>query len=227
MSNYRPYSRQVQHESEFASLFTKVFLWMFVGLLISGVTAYSIAHSGTVISDGLFLAVGIGLIVYTVVISFTIRRVSAPVAYFYFITYTALEGVMLSIIFLAYELPDIYSAFFITAGVFAGAAIYGFVTKKDLSSLGSILTILLIGLIIAMIIDIFINNSVYSFIVSAVAILIFVAVTAYDIYKIKNHSNSYKLNENENVCAIFYALEIYLDFINIFLHVLKLKSSSD
>lgn len=227
MSNYRPYSRQVQHESESTSLFTKVFLWMFVGLLISGVTAYSIAHSGTVISDGLFLAVGIGLIVYTVVISFTIRRVSAPVAYFYFITYTALEGVMLSIIFLAYELPDIYSAFFITAGVFAGAAIYGFVTKKDLSSLGSILTILLIGLIIAMIIDIFINNSVYSFIVSAVAILIFVAVTAYDIYKIKNHSNSYKLNENENVCAIFYALEIYLDFLNIFLHVLRLKSSSD
>lgn len=227
MTNYRPYSRQVQHESESTSLFTKVFLWMFVGLLISGVTAYTIASSGTVISDGLFLAVGIGLIVYTLVISFTIRRVSAAVAYFYFITYTALEGVMLSIIFLAYELPDIYSAFFIAAGVFAGAAIYGFVTKKDISTWGSILTILLIGLIIAMIIDIFINNSFYSFIVSAAAILIFVAVTAFDIYKIKNHSNSYKLNENENVCAIFYALEIYLDFINIFLHVLRLKSNSD
>lgn len=220
MSNYR-------YEAESTSLFSKVFLWMFVGLLISGVTAYTIASSGTVISDGLFLAVGIGLIVYTLVISFTIRRVSAAVAYFYFITYTALEGVMLSIIFLAYELPDIYSAFFIAAGVFAGAAIYGFVTKKDISTWGSILTILLIGLIIAMIIDIFINNSFYSFIVSAAAILIFVAVTAFDIYKIKNHSNSYKLNENENVCAIFYALEIYLDFINIFLHVLRLKSNSD
>ena len=224
MTNYRPYARNVRHESESTSLFTKVFLWMFVGLLISGITAYSIANSGTVISDGLFLAVGIGLIVYTLVISFTIHRISAAVAYFYFITYTALEGVMLSIIFLAYELPDIYSAFFIAAGVFAGAAIYGFATKKDLSSWGSILTILLIGLMIALIIDIFVNNSLYSFIVSAVAILIFVAVTAYDIYKIKNHSSSYKLNENENVCAIFYALEIYLDFINIFLHVLRLKS---
>ena len=227
MTNYRPYARNVRRESESTSLFTKVFLWMFVGLLISGVTAYSIANSGVVLSNGLLIGLSIGLVVYTFIICFTISRITSPVAYFYFITYTALEGVVLSIIFRAYELPDIYSAFFIAAGVFAVAAIYGFVTKKDLSSWGSILTILLIGLLIALIVDIFVNNSLYSFVVSAVAILIFVAVTAYDIYKIKNHSNSYKLNENENVCAIFYALEIYLDFLNIFLHVLRLKSSSD
>ena len=217
MSNYR-------YEAESTSLFSKVFLWMFVGLLISGVTAFGIAKSTIMISSGLYLAVGIGLIVYTFIISFTISRISAAMAYFYYLTYTALEGVLLSIIFIGYELPDIYSAFFIAAGIFAVAGIYGFATKKDLSSWSSILTMLLIGLIIAMIIDIFINNSFYSFIVSAVAILIFIAVTAYDIYKIKHHCNSYKLNENENVCAIFYALEIYLDFINIFLHVLRLKS---
>jgi hypothetical protein len=135
-----------------------------------------------------------------------------------------LNGVTMSFIFIAYTSTSIATAFFVTAGMFAAMSFIGFVTKKDLSSFGSFFTMALIGLIIASVVNIFLNSSVMYWIITYVGVLLFVGLTAYDTQKIKQMLIEYgdEVNDSTQKLALIGSLSLYLDFINLFLYILRL-----
>ena len=141
-----------------------------------------------------------------------------------FALYSVLNGVTMSFIFIAYTSTSIATAFFVTAGMFAAMSFIGFVTKKDLSSFGSFFTMALIGLIIASVVNIFLNSSVMYWIITYVGVLLFVGLTAYDTQKIKQMLIEYgdEVNDSTQKLALIGSLSLYLDFINLFLYILRL-----
>jgi len=132
-----------------------------------------------------------------------------------------LMGVTMSCIFLAYTQSSIASTFFITAGTFAVMSVYGFTTKKDLTSIGGLLIMALVGLIIASLVNYFLKSSMFDLIISCIGVLIFVGLTAYDTQKIKALMNQENTEENQKM-AIVGSLMLYLDFINLFLFLLRI-----
>lgn len=214
------------------SFLQKTYAWMFVGLLVSGLTAYSIANSSAIdlfaTSPGilfiLFLA-EIGLVWY---LSARIMKLQTSTATILFIAYSFLNGLTLSLIFLVYTATSIQNVFFTTAALFAAMSFYGYVTKRNLAGVGSFMTMGLIGIIIAMVINIFIASSAIDFAISIIGVVIFVGLTAYDTQKIK--SMFYELNGSDELLAryaILGALTLYLDFINLFLFLLRLFGRRD
>ena len=213
------------------SFLTSVFGWMFVGLAITaGVAAYVAASSDMLdwVNDhpwawlGLF-AVQIGLVV---LISAGINKISGSVAVFLFALYAAVTGFVFSIIIEAYTTVSIVSSFATAGGMFAGMAIYGYVTKRDLSSLGSILFMGLIGVIIGSVVNIFWANSVLYWFVTFAGVLVFCGLTAYDMQKLKKIGASGIEGEAAHKMAILGALSLYLDFINMFLFMLRIFGSA-
>ncbi len=213
------------------SFLTSVFGWMFVGLAITaGVAAYVAASSDMLdwVNDhpwawlGLFV-VQIGLVV---AISAGINKISASVAVFLFALYAAVTGFVFSIIIEAYTTVSIVSSFATAGGMFAGMAIYGYVTKRDLSSLGSILFMGLIGVIIGSVVNIFWANSVLYWFVTFAGVLVFCGLTAYDMQKIKQMGESGISGEAAQKASILGALALYLDFINLFLFMLRIFGSA-
>ncbi len=212
------------------SFLTSVFGWMFVGLAITaGVAAYVAASSDMLdwVNDhpwawlGLFV-VQIGLVV---AISAGINKISASVAVFLFALYAAVTGFVFSIIIEAYTTVSIVSSFATAGGMFAGMAIYGYVTKRDLSSLGSILFMGLIGVIIGSVVNIFWANSILYWFVTFAGVLVFCGLTAYDMQKIKQMGESGISGEAAQKASILGALALYLDFINLFLFMLRIFGS--
>lgn len=226
---------QFVQETTFAQvqqvLMRKVFTWMTLALLITGVTAFGVAGSPHILSLlfsnsttiwVLFLA-ELGLVWYT---SARIDKLSLSTATALFILYSALNGVTLSIIFLAYTLESIAQVFFITAGTFGAMALIGYTTKKDLSRMGSILMMALIGLIIATVVNIFMKSTMFSLIISYVGVIIFVGLTAWDTQKIKQMlSMQSGTHETAQKIALMGALTLYLDFINLFIYLLRILGS--
>jgi FtsH-binding integral membrane protein len=158
-------------------------------------------------------------------ISGMVNRMSAGTATSLFVIYSALNGVTLSFIFLAYTRTSIVSTFFICAGTFIGCSIYGWATKKDLTSWGGFLMMGLIGIIIASLVNIFIHSSAMSVIISYIGVFVFVGLTAYDTQKIKNMAMTQPAGLDNAVVrkgAILGALSLYLDFINLFLMLLRI-----
>ena len=157
-------------------------------------------------------------------VSARIDRLSLSTATLLFILYSVLNGATLSIIFLAYTMTSIASVFFITAGTFAAMSLVGYFTKKDLSGLGRILFMALIGLIIATLVNVFlIKSGGFSLIVSYVGVLIFVGLTAYDTQRIKNMLvEADDVSAEAQKIALMGALALYLDFINLFLYLLRI-----
>ncbi|MFN8151182.1 MAG: Bax inhibitor-1/YccA family protein [Solirubrobacterales bacterium] len=213
------------------SFLTSVFGWMFVGLAITaGVAAYVAASSDMLdwVNDhpwawlGLF-AVQIGLVV---AISAGINKISGSVAVFLFALYAAVTGFVFSIIIEAYTTVSIVSSFATAGGMFAGMAIYGYVTKRDLSSLGSILFMGLIGVIIGSVVNIFWANSILYWFVTFAGVLVFCGLTAYDMQKIKQMGESGISGEAAQKASILGALALYLDFINLFLFMLRIFGSA-
>ncbi|MCB8969749.1 MAG: Bax inhibitor-1/YccA family protein [Thermoleophilales bacterium] len=213
------------------SFLTSVFGWMFVGLAITaGVAAYVAASSNMLdwVNDhpwawlGLF-AVQIGLVV---AISAGINKISGSVAVFLFALYAAVTGFVFSIIIEAYTTVSIVSSFATAGGMFAGMAVYGYVTKRDLSSLGSILFMGLIGVIIGSVVNIFWANSVLYWFVTFAGVLVFCGLTAYDMQKIKQMGESGISGEAAQKASILGALALYLDFINLFLFMLRIFGSA-
>ena len=153
--------------------------------------------------------------------TFVASKVSGPVAAVMFLLYAFLNGLMLSIIFLVYELGSIGAAFGITAGTFAAMSIYGTVTKKDLSAWGAFLFMGLVGIIIAGIINIFIQSDMLGFVRRCAAVVIFAGLTAYDTQKLRQHHANSGFSSAMSL-SITGALILYLDFINLFLHILRL-----
>jgi len=154
-------------------------------------------------------------------LSARIKTLSFTTATILFALYSVLMGVTMSCIFLAYTQSSIASTFFITAGTFAVMSIYGFTTKKDLTSWGNLLFMALVGLIIAMAVNFFMKSTMMDLVISCIGVLIFVGLTAYDTQKIKALMNQENTEENQKM-AIIGSLMLYLDFINLFLFLLRI-----
>lgn len=203
-----------------------VYLWMTAALAITGLVAFYVAGSQAILSaldsNGwsllvLFLA-EIGLVIG---LSAAINKISAMTATLMFALYSVLNGVTMSSIFLIYEIGSITSTFFVAASTFGVMAIYGSVTKKDLTKVGNLCIMAVIGLIIATVVNLLIRSTMLEMIVSGVGVLVFVGLTAYDAQKIKNMLYGAEESEMTNKIAVLGALSLYLDFINLFLYLLR------
>lgn len=210
------------------AMMRKVYLWMTMALAISGLTAYYAAGSYAFMSALtanrftfiMLFVIELGLVIG---LSAAIDRLSALTATIMFLIYSVVNGATLSVIFLAYDMGSIANVFFITAGTFASMALFGTVTKKDLSKLGSYLYMALFGLIIAGVVNMFLHSARFDYIVSIVGVLVFTGLTAYDVQKIR--SMIFTAGDNEELStkvAIIGALTLYLDFVNFFLYMLRL-----
>ena len=213
-------------------LMRKVYTWMALALVITGVTAYGVANSPAILqmivtNKILFFGLLIGELALVWGVSAMIDRLSLTTATLLFVLYSVINGVTLSFIFLAYTYQSITSVFFITAGTFAAMALFGYFTKTDLSSIGRILFMALIGLIIATIVNIFVKSSGLGLILNYVGVLIFVGLTAWDTQKIKQMlATAADTGETAQKVALMGALSLYLDFINLFLYLLRIFGSS-
>lgn len=228
-SNYTTtYNRQQSLAVAFPALMRKVFTWMSLALAITGLTAYIVAQSPdlmyTIASNKiLFWGLLIGEFGLVMWLSAGINKMSKLTATLLFILYSVVNGITMSFIFLAYTMSSIASVFFITAGTFGAMALLGYVTKKDLTSMGKILIMGVIGLIIATIVNLFIHSTGLQMICSYAGVLIFTGLTAYDTQKIKNMlANANDYDETAQKYAVLGALTLYLDFINLFLYLLKI-----
>jgi FtsH-binding integral membrane protein len=202
--------------------------WMFAGLAITGVIAWAIGASEDAVAwfddhIWVFLVLIVAQFVAVAGLSLRIQRLSPPVAAAIFLGYSALNGLTFSIIFSVYTTTSIAGAFFVTSAMFGALAIYGWTTKRDLSAVGSIAFMALIGLILASVVNLFWANSTLYWITTYAGVAIFSALTAYDIQKIKqlNVSGNTGTDDDKRE-AILGALALYLDFINLFLFVLRI-----
>ncbi|MBM6992840.1 MAG: Bax inhibitor-1/YccA family protein [Prevotella sp.] len=212
----------------FPALMRKVYVWMTMALAITGICAYGVATSpnllqliyGNSMMIWVLIIAELGLVFYTTA---RIDKLSLTTATSLFVIYSALNGVTLSSIFLAYSMASIAKVFFITAGTFGAMALYGYFTKTDLSKLGNILFMALIGLIIASLVNIFLKSAMFDLILSYIGVAIFVGLTAWDTQKIKTMlATQIDMSEGAQKIALMGALSLYLDFINLFLYLLRI-----
>jgi FtsH-binding integral membrane protein len=162
-------------------------------------------------------------LIFVLVMSFSFNKLSSFALLALFVAYSAVMGISLSFIFLAYTAGSITSTFFITAGTFSAMAILGYTTKQDLTKFGYILIMGLIGIIIAMVVNMFLNSEIMDYIISCIGVLIFTGLTAYDVQKLKRIGSGAEYGtESTNKLAIMGALNLYLDFVNLFLFLLRL-----
>lgn len=221
--------RELSMSQAFPALMRKVYVWMTLALIITGVTAYGVANSPGVINaiysnSAVMWGLIIAELALVIGISAAINRLSLATATLLFVLYSAINGVVLSSIFLVYTTSSIASVFFITAATFAVMAFVGYTTKADLTSLGKILLMALIGLIIASLVNVFFLKSTgFDLIISYVGVLIFVGLTAYDSQKIKQMlMMAPDAGESSQKLALLGALSLYLDFINLFIYLLRI-----
>lgn len=212
----------------FPALMRKVYVWMTLALVITGITAYGVASSPVLLtsiysSKWIIWALLFGELGLVFAISGAINRLSLTTATLLFVLYSVLNGVTFSSIFIVYTLTSITKVFFISAGTFAGMAIFGYVTKKDLSGLGRILFMALIGLVIATVVNIFVKSSGFDLLLSYLGVAIFVGLTAWDSQKIKQMLlMAPDAGEGAQKIALLGSLTLYLDFINLFLYLLRI-----
>ena len=212
----------------FPVLMRKVYVWMALALLITGMTAYYVATNEVLMyailtSKVLFYGLLIAELALVIGVSAAINRLSLLTATLMFLLYSVINGATLSIIFLIYQLSSIATVFFITAGTFGTMAVIGYTTKKDLSSIGRILLMALIGIIIATVVNIFIKSDALTMILSYIGVLVFVGLTAYDSQKIKQMLlQATDVDEGTKKIALLGALTLYLDFVNLFLYLLRI-----
>lgn len=225
--------RQWEVSEAFPVLMRKVYVWMTMALVITGFTAYGVATSPGILqaiytNQILFWGLIIAEFAIVIGVSAAINRLSLTTATLMFILYSVINGALMSYIFLAYTASSIATVFFITAGTFAAMAIIGYTTKTDLTSLGKILMMALIGLIIATVVNLFIKSSGFTLILSYVGVLVFVGLTAYDSQKIKQMLlQAPDAGEAAQKLALLGALSLYLDFINLFLYLLRIFGRRD
>lgn len=228
MEYQQNYAESAELKSLQATFITKVYGWMFLALMITGLVAMFTASSETMLrlvlgsrmNFYLLFAVQIGLVI---AISWGINRISSMVATLLFLLYSVVTGLTFSVIFLVYTTSSIASTFLVTALTFGIMSAIGYFTKKDLTSMGRMLMMALIGVIIASFANWFLNNPMIYWIVTYVGLFVFIGLVAYDTQKIKRMAILQIENpENGKKGAILGALSLYLDFINIFLLLLRL-----
>ncbi len=212
----------------FPALMRKVFVWMTLALAITGLTAYGVATSPTILSlifssKVTFFGLIIAEFALVFAISGAINRLSLSTATMLFILYSVINGATLSSIFFAFSVATIGKVFFITAGTFGAMALVGYTTKTDLTSMGKLLFMALLGIIIASVVNMFVGSSGLDLILSYVGVLVFVGLTAYDTQKIKQMCQAAPdAGESAQKLALIGALSLYLDFINLFLYLLRI-----
>ena len=207
---------------------TKVYNWMAVALLLTGLVAYFTSQSEMMIqaiigNRILFFGLIIGELALVGYISARINKISSYNATLLFLAYTVLNGLTMSVIFMAYTSASISTTFIITAGTFGVMSLYGYYTKSDLTMIGNLAFMALIGIIIASVVNMFMNSEMMSWIISYLGVAIFIGLTAYDTQKLKRIAmNGFENEEGIEKSAILGALTLYLDFINLFLFLLRI-----
>jgi uncharacterized protein len=216
----------IERSIDLQSVMRQVYIWMVLGMLLTAFVAFA-----TVTTPLVNLAVNPVVVLIAIVaelgvvlgISFGFNRLSSAIATMLFIVYAALNGFTLSLVLLAFSVQTVFLAFASTAALFAAMSIIGYTTSLDLSKMGTYLMMGVLGLVIAMVVNLFVNSGPLDFIVSIAGVLIFTALTAYDTQQIGRMAA--QMNDSGEVgmkYGIFGALKLYLDFINLFLFMLRL-----
>lgn len=212
-----------------ATLLRSVYLWMTLALIITGFVAMYVAKSYTLVNmmiqnSMMFWGVLIAEVALVWYLSARIYKMSFTTATILFIVYSILNGVTLSILLLVYTASSIATTFFVTAGTFGTMAIFGYITKKDLTRSGSLCIMGVIGIIIASLVNLFLQNSMMDMVISYIGVLLFVGLTAYDSQKIKRllSGDDIEVNEVTLKIALMGAMTLYLDFINLFIYLLRI-----
>tara|TARA_B100001971_G_C18237082_1_gene568068 strand:- start:1467 stop:2168 length:702 start_codon:yes stop_codon:yes gene_type:complete len=212
-----------------------VYNWMAIGLALTGSVAFYVANSESMMqlifgNQMVFFGLIIGELALVFTISARVQKIKASTATALFVLYAALNGATLSAIFLIYTRTSITSTFFICAATFVVCSIYGITTKRDLTSLGGFMAMGLIGIIIASVVNMFIGSYGMHMIISYIGVIVFVGLTAYDTQKLKTMALSQPAGLDAGVVrkgAILGALSLYLDFINLFLMLLRIFGNRD
>ena len=225
--------RQWEVSDAFPILMRKVYVWMTLALVITGLMAYGVATTPSVLqaiygNQVLLWGMVIAELAIVFGVSAFINRLSLSTATLLFILYSVINGALLSSVFLIYTASSVTMVFFITAGTFGTMAAIGYFTKTDLSSMGKILFMALIGLIIATIVNVFVKSDGLTMILNYVGVLVFVGLTAWDSQKIKNMLlQAPDAGEAAQKIALLGALSLYLDFINLFIYLLRILGKRD
>ena len=211
-------------KSENTTLFRNVYLWMTMALFITGATALTVSDSPTLLnaifgSKVAFFGLIIAELALVIILSSFIFRMSFLTATLMFIAYSILNGATLASIFLLYTASSIASTFFVTAGTFGAMALFGYFTKRDLSGIGNMGYMALIGIIIATVV----RSETMMWVITYIGVLVFVALTAYDTKKMV--MNAEVVDESTQKIALLGSLTLYLDFINLFLYLLRILGS--
>lgn len=209
----------------------KVYTRMFFALIVTALTALYVASSPAILatifgSKVIFFGLIIAELAVVFVVSGMLDKLSSTTAVLLFYLYAILNGVVFSSIFVIYELGSIAYTFFITAGVFGAMSVYGLVTKNDMTKFGSYCIMALFGLIIASVVNIFVASSTLDWIISLVGVALFIGLTAWDTQKIKNAAYMTEPSQTGKLATIG-ALSLYLDFINLFLYLLRFFGRSN
>ncbi len=220
-----PYQNEWSLNAYMTQVMRKVYVKMFLGLLVTALTSFFVMSNETVLitllqNRALLIGLCVGELALVFALSMAINKLSPAVATLLFYAYAVLNGVTLTPIFLVYTASSIGLTFMVTAGVFLAMSIYGYTTKADLTKFGTYMVMALIGLIVCSIINIFWANSVMDWIISFAGVIIFIGLTAWDTQKIKQMAQETD-EANAGKLATLGALSLYLDFINLFLYLLR------
>ena len=220
---------QAQIDEGLRSYMLRVYNYMASGLALTGIVAYIVAHTGlyaTLMTSGAGFIVMLAPLGIVFFMSMKLQSMKASTAQILFWVFSALMGASLSYVFIRYTDASVARVFFISAGTFAAASLYGYTTKRSLAKFGSFLFMGLIGLIIAMVVNIFLGSSTLEFVISALGVLVFTGLTAFDTQRIKE---TYEETDGREVTlkkSIFGALALYLNFINLFIMLMHLLGAS-
>jgi len=227
---------EVAHDAGLRAHMLSVYNYMTSGILLTGIVALLFAQSGAVYSLVDFAGGGMSMLGWIVMLaplgivlwmSFGVNRLSTGMAQFLYWAFAILMGMSLSTIFLIYTNASIALTFFATAAAFASLSLYGYTTKKDLSGMGTFLIMGVVGLIVASVINLFWMNDTFSLAIAAIGVLIFAGLTAYDTQKIKSMYFAVAGTDFHGKATIMAALTLYLDFINMFLFLLRFLGSRE
>ena len=221
-------SSNLTYDPAFKNYIAKVYKHMSIALIVSGLVSFFLSQSPSLMQaifgtslKWLAIFAPLALVLFT---SFKFHSLTSSQIRTFFYVYAGAIGVTASLMFLTYTTQSIAKIFFITSSIFALMSLYGYTTKKDLTSFGSFLIMALIGLIIACLVNIFLKNSGFQLIISVIAVFIFIGLIAYDTQKIKENYFQFAHSDSEQVnkIALWGALNLYMDFINLFVHLLHL-----
>jgi FtsH-binding integral membrane protein len=212
----------------FSDVLSRVFAWMSFGLLVTAGVAFFVFRNtawqmAILTNPWIFYGLLIGQLVSVIVLSAGIERISFSAAFLLFTLYSVLNGLTLSTIFLLYTMGSIVATFLVTAGMFGGMALYGYYTDADLSGMGTYFGMALWGMILALVINMFMRSSTFDLLISIVGVVLFAGLTAFDVQRLRQIS-FYLLDRGEaaDKVALIGALQLYLDFINMFIFLLRI-----